>query len=91
VNTGKVLRAGPWQRWELQLELNTIGSANGVLKMWVDGVLVMDYRDVVFVTADYPAGFYSYKWNPTWGGMGGTRTRDDAIDFDHVYLSGIPK
>lgn len=91
VNTGRVIRAGAWQHWELVMELNTIGSANGVLKMWVDGAPVLDYRDVVYATADNPAGFYAYKWNPTWGGMGGTRTREDAIDFDHIYISGVPK
>src|SRR5438034_3608788 len=38
----------------------------------------------------YTTLFRSKFW-PYWGGGGGTRTRDDYVQVDHVYLSGIPK
>jgi hypothetical protein len=58
--------------------------------MWIDGTMVMDYSDVTYITRTTPRGFTMFKWNPTWGGSGGTRTRDDYILIDHLYLSGLP-
>jgi len=76
---------------EFVLQLNTIGQANGVFRWWIDGTLVMDYRDMIYVDAANPLGFFTFKFWPYWGGGGGTRTRDDYIQVDHLYLSGIPK
>lgn len=89
VNRSKVMTAGRWHRWEAVLELNTLGRANGIFKMWIDGVQIMDYRDVVYITSGNTNGFHGWKWNPTWGGAGGTKTRDDYIEIDHVYMSGL--
>jgi hypothetical protein len=84
----RLFTVGPWHHWEAVLELNTPGSANGVLKMWIDGVLVANHTDVVYVDPAHTLGFYMWKWNPTWGGTGGTKTKDDYILIDHVYFSG---
>jgi hypothetical protein len=71
--------------------LNDIGSANGVYRLWWNGVLVADYSDVVYRTAVNPSGFYGRNWSPTWGGIGTrSKSRDDFLQVDHVYLSGIP-
>lgn len=88
INTSRVLKVGPWHQWEAVLEVNSVGSANGKLKMWMDGVLIADYSDVTYVDAAHPLGFYLWKWNPTWGGTGGNKTKDDYILIDHVYFSG---
>ncbi|MGE0352558.1 MAG: hypothetical protein AB7Q69_04895 [Gemmatimonadales bacterium] len=85
-----LMTAGSWHRWEAVLILNTAGQANGIFKMWIDGTPVMDYSDVTYVTSAYNNGFNLFKWNPTWGGSGGNRTRDDLIQIDHVYISGLP-
>ncbi len=83
-----VMTAGRWHQWEAIFELNEIGQANGKVRMWIDRRLVMAYDDVVFVTPATPHGFHLFKWNPTWGGSGGIRTRQDDILIDHLYLSG---
>jgi hypothetical protein len=90
INRQALMTVGVWHQWEAVLELNTMGQANGIFRMWIDGVQTHDYSDFVYVTPSTPSGFSLYKWNPTWGGQGGRRTRDDYIDVDHVYLSGLP-
>ena len=91
ITAAPVFSIGAWHRMEFVLQLNTIGQANGVFRWWIDGTLVMDYRDMIYVDAANPLGFFTFKFWPYWGGGGGTRTRDDYIQVDHLYLSGIPK
>ena len=89
VNTSPIMTVGSWHHWEMLLTLNTLGSANGTFKWWVDGTLIMNYTNVTYITSGYTHGFHAYKWNPTWGGMGGTKTRTDFMRTDHVYISGV--
>ncbi len=85
------MTTGSWHHWEAVLELNDISRANGVFRMWVDGNRVIDYSDVTYVTTETPYGFNLWKWNPTWGGGNNVRrTRQDFVQIDDVYLSGIP-
>ena len=89
VSTSPV-HAGRWQRYEMVMKLNTIGVADGVLRVWVDGVKVLEHRDVVWRNAAYPRGFFGKKVDPVWGGQGGAaKSRDDYLYFDHIYMSGI--
>jgi uncharacterized protein YjdB len=78
-----VVTMGGWHQIEWQVEYNTPGSANGVVRWWLDGQLVGDYRDVTFPST----GFEEYKLSPTWGGVGGTKTQTDYFWFDHVTIS----
>ena len=78
-----------WYHWEAIFELNYDYHWNGTMRMWIDGQMVMDYRDVKYVTPEHRVGFNLWKWNPTWGGMGGVRTRVDIMSIDDVRLSGI--
>lgn len=90
VDRRALMTAGSWHHWEAALSLNTIGQANGTARFWIDGTLVLSYSNVVFRTAAYPKGFTLWKWNPTWGGSGGTRTRADYVQLRDIYLSGVP-
>lgn len=88
-NVGSLrLSVGGWHHFEAVLELNAVGHADGVFQFWLDGVETMRYRDVSYATPGAAAGFYSWKWRPTWGGSGGRRTRDDVMLIDHVYIAG---
>jgi hypothetical protein len=79
-----------WHHWEAVLELNALGQKNGVFQMWVDNAQIMDYRDVVYIFGRNISPFNGFKWNPTWGGANGTKTRDDFVQIDHLYMSGVP-
>ncbi len=85
-----LMSVGTWHHWEATMSVNTMGSANGTFQMWIDGVQTHNYSNVIYITPSAPSGFNSWKWNPTWGGQGGTRTRADYIDIDQVFISGSP-
>ena len=88
VGSGNAVTVGVWHHVEILMLLNTVGVANGQFQMWVDGVKTHQYSDVTYRTASASLGFRGWKWNPTWGGLGGTKTRSDFVKFAHVYLSG---
>ena len=84
----ELMTVGRWHQWELLMEANERGHPNGVLRMWIDGIQIMDYHNLTFITPQAPNGFFSWRWNPTWGGGQGPRIRDDFMEIDHVYISG---
>lgn len=86
-----LLVVGRWVRYEIYMKLNDIGRANGVLKMWINGTLTHDYRDVTWRTSSAPSGFFGRRWDPIWGGMGNPprKTKTDRMLVDHVYISGV--
>jgi hypothetical protein len=82
--------AGKWHRYEIVMEINTIGKADGKFRMWWNGVKTHEYSNVVWRTATYPAKFFARNWSPVWGGSGGgSKTREDRLLVDHLYISGI--
>jgi hypothetical protein len=81
---------GTWQDWEEVFVLNDIGKSNGEYHLWVNGRHRVSYTNVTYRTAAYPAGFFLWKNNPTWGGTGSSgKTRDDYVVYDYVYISGV--
>ena len=90
MNLSNKITAGAWHQFETYMKLNDIGSSNGVWQWWLDGVLIGSYSDVVFRTEAAPSGFYGRRFDPVWGGGGGTaKSRTDNLWLDHMYLSGI--
>jgi hypothetical protein len=91
-NQSKLVQADTWHRFEMRATLNDIGSANGVWKWWLDGILIGDYSNLTFIDASHPSGFWGRHVDGVWGGGGGAvKSRTDHVLFDHMYLSGIPK
>jgi hypothetical protein len=90
VNTTKEFTAGAWHQVEVYANVGTVDQYNGVAKVWIDGVLVTQYTNLKFLDSryNYVRGFYEGQWTPVWGGMGGTKTRDDYMLLDHLYVSG---
>jgi len=90
VNASPLFTCGTWHRYELIMEVNTIGQANGKFQMWWDGIQTHNYSNVVYRTATYPAKFFGRKIDPIWGGAGGgNKTRTDKFLIDHLYISGV--
>jgi hypothetical protein len=90
VDTRPLFTAGKWHRYEILMEINSIGQANGKFQMWWNGIKTHNYTNVVYRTATYPAKFFGRKLDPVWGGAGGpTKSREDRVLFDHIYISGL--
>jgi len=81
-----VISLGEWHRIEWLVEYNSPGTPDGMMRWWLDGKLVGDYRDLQF-----PPSLLEYlKLSPTWGGIGGTKTQTDYYWYDHVFVARKP-
>ena len=49
---GIPFKAGVWQLLEQEVKLNTVGRADGYVRVWLDGALVVDSRALVFRYTD---------------------------------------
>jgi hypothetical protein len=82
VDPGRVTM-GDWHRIEWLVQYNTAGQRDGVMRWWLDGKLVGDYRDILFPVALLD----NYKVSPTYGGVGGAKTQTDYYWYDHVFIA----
>jgi hypothetical protein len=94
----KRISLGVWHLIEVLVQMNTLGQANGLLQVWVDGEVMYDKRDAVYKLPDgtyggiYRSGFdhdfSSMKFESTATGTGAfTRSRDDHWQWDHTYCA----
>lgn len=85
---GATIRRGAWQRWELLLELNTPGVADGRARWWIDGRLATEADDLLVVAAEETGRFQGVQFSPTYGGGGRPVPEEMFLWLDHVYVSG---
>ncbi|MFQ5746345.1 MAG: Ig-like domain-containing protein [Gemmatimonadota bacterium] len=83
-----VLARGQWVHWEVYLKYNTGGNADGIARLWIDGVRVINYTNVRFSGTGVSHWWSIVKFNPTWGGTGDTIVQDMYQYLDHAYVSG---
>ena len=90
---------GRWFTVELRAKLNTFtaGSPNsdGILQAWLDGSLVLDVQNVLFISDDGssvggPFGWNTFWWNVTEGGAKAVALQDDRLNFDNIIISKAP-
>ena len=86
------VKAGSWHLIEMLLFVGTPDRADGMLRVWIDRRLALNYTGVRYLSSDFgfTDGFFQMEWAPVWGGTGGVRTRGDHLDIDHIYVSGSP-
>lgn len=77
---------GQWVRRELYLKKNTGNSRNGIIRLWLDGVLVTEYTQVDFGLGDI-AGWGECSLGMTWGGGGRAVREDQTIDVAIVEVA----
>jgi hypothetical protein len=49
-----LFKAGAWNTVELRVKMNTPGSNNGIMQLWLNGYLCVDHRDVQYRSARRP-------------------------------------
>lgn len=74
---------GAWHKIEWAMDYGT-GGANGTIRWWMDGQLIGDYRNVQLPTG----GLAEFKINPTWGGVGDSKSQNDYFRYDQIHISG---
>jgi hypothetical protein len=66
---GMAVLHGGWADFEWIFVANTPGSANGILRAWVNGVQYLNLSDVSYLQAEAVIhGFDSLTFDPTYGG-----------------------
>jgi hypothetical protein len=75
---------GTWHKIELHFKYNTPGNANGIVRWWMDGVVIGDYANMSFPGVGC---FTEFQFSPTWGGVGDVKRQTDYFWFDHAYIS----
>lgn len=75
-----------WFIVESKQTMNTAGNADGTLKHWINGVLVVDVSDVEWVNSVYIWNS-APKLQPTWGGAGGTVVNNFYLYCGAIYVS----
>jgi len=70
---------GGWASIEVQIRRGT----NGLLRVWKNGVLVLDRALSIPTTTS----LQELKLDTTWGGQTGPKTRDSYRRIDHVFVA----
>ena len=79
---------GVWHKIEFQVVGNSLGKADGVARMWVNGAEVLNVNNVQYFSSTTPAAFSGITWNPTYGGGHNPVPYDMNQWIDHWYVSG---
>lgn len=83
--TSALVPVGAWHKIEWYQKFSTCKTCqNGIIRIWVDGVLGGSWTNVNF-DSSWP--WVQQQLSPTWGGMNNTKTQNDWLRFDHVHLS----
>ncbi len=79
---------GEWKHYELLMEMNTGDNADGVARIWVDGVLVLDESSVVYASSTFASNheFTVFDLAHSYGGSNGSSAAQDE-DLDDIYVS----
>ena len=67
---GGIPRARRWHHIETLYTANTAGNADGTVKLWLDGKLLIDYANRVQWTADGPRQWEWTTWTPSMAVVG---------------------
>ena len=76
---------------EFYAKLNDDGQANGIHRLYLDGNLTTERRDIIMVNSAKGAteGFYQIRVAPVWGGSNKQRkARADHMHLDHIAAWG---
>ncbi|MEJ2539365.1 MAG: Ig-like domain-containing protein [Gemmatimonadota bacterium] len=76
---------------ESLIYLGTPGNSDGWLKVWLDGVLILDFRNIGIIWADSPKPYLTQiHFAPVWGGMGDVVPQTQTLSVDRTYVSVKP-
>ena len=70
--------------------VGTAGNADGWLKVWLNGVLILDFRNLAIVYAGEREWITQVHYAPVWGGMGDVLPRSQTLSIDRTYVSVRP-
>lgn len=79
---------GVWHKYEMYAKFNSAGLSDGVLKIWIDGVQVVNRKDVML--GNLGRDFDWAKFGVITGGGGNPVPADAWVRFDDWYMKVGP-
>jgi len=78
---------GVWHRLEMVISANTPGVGDGQATWWMDGQLIGDYHNIMWVGASEPNHWIQLELMPIWGGRNDQLVVTQYLWVDHIYAS----
>lgn len=88
-----IVSRGQWHTIEMHLVGNTRGQPNGQLRLWLDGVKIIERGDVGYFggSNSTAAAFTTWSWKPTHNSFAGKPYQFSVYQaMDHFYVSAAP-
>ncbi|BCA54080.1 hypothetical protein W02_12200 [Nitrospira sp. KM1] len=80
---GGTIALGQWHRIEIYAKASSsTSSRNGILRWWMDGVLLGDYS-----TVNLASPWTWFQFTPAWDSFDSTQTEEFSHRFDHARIS----
>lgn len=85
--TGYHLPIGEWVTLKQQIKMNTDWNANGFVKIWANGKLILDKQNMRFMTTNH--GSSKFMFSTFYGGADKTwaPSKDTYAKFDNIKIS----
>lgn len=83
---GQMVR-GTWYDLEVEIQLNTGGSANGIARSWMNGVARINSSNITYSGSSRTKKFTVIQLNPTYGGTGAVPSPNPRVFFAGPYVS----
>jgi len=68
----------------------TPGNADGWVKAWLNGALVLDFRDLAIIREGERLDFSQIHFAPVWGGTGDQIQEEQSLSVERSYVSVSP-
>lgn len=68
----------------------TPGNADGWVKAWLNGQLILDFRDLAIIREGERLDFSQVHFAPVWGGTGDVIEREQTLSIERSYVSVRP-
>ncbi len=89
--TPRTINIGEWCDLEMIFEANTVGSDNGIVKMWANGVEVLNRSNVRHFASNSTFPYFNALWfDPTYGGGQRPPPYEIFLDYSNVYRESAP-
>ncbi|HVJ30929.1 MAG TPA: hypothetical protein VNA66_11525, partial [Gammaproteobacteria bacterium] len=85
VDSGVTLTRNAWQRWDVEVQINTPGHADGRISWSLDGRVIGEYTDVQF-TDSVAGSFDAYRQATIWGTTSDFLFTSMWIRYDNVTI-----
>lgn len=85
-----LITIGTWHRYEVYFRANTVGSDDGIIRVWLDGTPSHDFGNVRWRDATHARGFFGRHYNPVYNGLAsgsGRLSYDAYVDVAGIYIS----